>query len=336
MLIEKDKFLQILHSVQAGIVNAEVEQGKCFAFKDNRVMTFSGEVLCRRKCPLELTGAVEAKPLLSILGLLSDEQVDVSVLDNHLIIKGRGSTKIRMEAEVNLPVEVVDYPKEWQDLPEDFSNAISIVSQCASNSKNPDERMITCVHLHPEWMEASDRYQLCRYPLKMDLRKSILVKKDALKSLVNLGMESFGETENWIHFKNSSGLRVSCRRYLMEFPDLSEHLSNAEGDTITFPKGLTEVIPKAEVFASSKDSSLISLKIEPGKVIIKGEGVYGSHRETRKIHYNGPELMFWISSKILADLAKKFSEAVLVKNKLLVDAGNYKFLVYLRKSKEPQ
>jgi hypothetical protein len=157
-----------------------------------------------------------------------------------------------MDQEVSLPVEGIEDPKEWIKLPEGFLDAVGIAQQCAST--NESEFVLTCVHLHPKWIEACDQFQIVRYPIKTGLKESTLIRRSSLKSVVGMDVVELSQTENWLHFRNPSGLLISCRRYSQTYPILDAFL-DVKGAETTLPKGLESAIDKAQIFSSLADSS---------------------------------------------------------------------------------
>jgi len=341
MKVNRESFLQILESVTAGLSNTGVEQGKCFIFQDSQVMTFSGECFVRRKIPIELSGAVEADPILQILSKLKDEEIDVKTEEGQLLIQvfslnktGKEILKKKSWLQINplitVPTSLVEDPGDWQKLHEDFGEAVSTVSQCSSKTKDEREWMLTCIHLHPKWIESGDCYQFCRYRIQFGLESSILVKAKSLQGVSQLGMTEFSQTGSWLHFRNPSGVVYSCRLHVGEYPSMGQ-LFKFEGESVVLPKDLSEGIDRSEIFSKMEDQNLVQIDLKPNKVWITGKSEKGGHTESKKVKYEGPEMSFCIAPKMLSTLAKKFSEGIVAEDKLKFDSGTYKLLCYLRK-----
>ena len=184
MRVNREELLKVLQSVSPGLAAKEIlEQSSCLVFLDGKVATFNDEVACSRKSPLDLTGAVKAKPLLELLGKLAEDDIEVEQSNGELLVKGkRRKAGVRMEAEVMLPVDAVEEPDEWMKLPAEFSEAVSIVHTCASGEES--QFVLTCVHIHPEYLEACDKLQVVRYPLETGVEESTLVRAESLRKIV--------------------------------------------------------------------------------------------------------------------------------------------------------
>src|SRR6185436_10131775 len=200
--INREQLIQQLESVQPGLAEREVlEQSSCFVFERGRVITFNDEIACSNKCDLGFTGAVRARPLISLLHKLTEETLDVSFEEGHFKIVGqRKEMGIVSEKDILLPVGKLEKPDQWHDLPEAFIEAIDMVQHCASSDEA--QFVLSCVHISPEFIEACDNTQITRVKVKTPVAKSIIVRRDSIKHIVTLGMTRMAETESWVHFKN--------------------------------------------------------------------------------------------------------------------------------------
>jgi hypothetical protein len=330
--VNREVLLQQLESVQAGLSSREIiEQSSCFVFKDGNVVTFNDEVSCSRPCELgSFTGAVQAAPLLSILQKLADESLDVTVEEGELRLHSkRREVGIRHEEKVELPVGSVEAPGKWIPLTEEFLEGIRRVQESASTDQS--KFVMTCIHLHPKWIEACNNYQAHRAVLKTGVKASTLVRKDAIKHVVTLGMTEFSETTTWIHFRNKAGLVLSARRYVEEYPDLTK-LFEFEGSAITLPKGLAQAAERASVFsAESSDDNQVLVELNPTKGLmrVKGHGASGWYREVKKVKYEGPAMSFLVSPETLIDITSDHSDAEVTTGRLRVTTGKVTFVTCL-------
>jgi len=311
MRINREDLLKNLEVVTSGLSSrAIIEQSTCFVFSKGVVMTFNDDVACRFKTKLKITGAVQSAPLLAILRKMKEEEVDVNTTTDEdaeiTIASGkRRLATIKMEQEILLPIESVETPKKWRELPTDFIIAIDKVKDCAGRDET--KFSLVCVHITPKWVEACDSYQVARYRIKTGLEESILIRKDALTHIVNLDMTEFSETESWIHFRNPVGLVISCRRYIEEYhsKELTAVLKKT-GEPTVLPKGLQEAADKAEIFsAENPDDNQVTIKLKANKLRITGTGVNGAYTEIAKIKYNGEPREFRISPKTLVQILNK-------------------------------
>ena len=231
MRIKREEFVKKLESVLPGLAaKAIIEQSQCFVFSDGKLVTFNDEVACFVDSPLDGEFAVLAKPLLQLLNKLTEDEIEVDIDSNELLIRARRKKAgFPMERELTLPLNELEEPSEWSGMPKSFTKAVDVSSSCAGSDES--QFILTCIHLHPKWVEACDNFQMARYPLKTGLKKAVLIRKSSIKTIVGLDVTEWAQTENWMHFRNPAGLVLSCRRYLEEYPDL-QGILDIEGDAL--------------------------------------------------------------------------------------------------------
>ncbi len=336
MKVKKDQFLTVIQSVSPGLSTREIlEQSSCYVFAGGHVNTFNGELSCRRPLtPLSkelatLTGAVKADKLIAQLEKWPDEEVDVTTTTDALVFTaGRKEFGLKMEATVHLPIDQIERPEEWKKLPEDFAEAIGVVEKCAGT--NETQFALICVHLSPKWLEACDNFHLVRWPMRTGLKRSTLIRKSSAKHLNGLGVTEWAETEAWLHFRNpTTGVELSCLRYLEDYLDLSSFLK-PEGEKITLPKGLSEACEKAAVLSSENpEADQVQITLTPGRLVVRGEGASGWFTERKKVVYDGAPMSFRASPAVLGDLVKRHTEGLVSPGRLLVNAERYIYVLNL-------
>ncbi len=288
-------------------------------------MTFNDEIACSQDCDLGIEGAVHSHAFINILKKLIEEELEFSEEAGEIIIKGKNKAcGITREVEIQLPIDNVEKPKKWQELSEGFIEAIELVQHCASSDDS--SFALTCIHISPEFIEACDNAQMTRVTLKTKLAKSILVRRDSIKHIVSLSMREFCETDTWIHFRNESGMVLSCRRFIDEYVDLTQFLEFT-GKKIVLPKGLADAVDKASIFITlDLENPQVKVMLTPDKLRIKSVGASGWYRESKQIKYSGDPIAFLIAPKLLIDITKKYNQAEIGPGRLKVDGGNWKYI----------
>lgn len=326
MRVNRENLLKVLVSVTPGLASREIlEQSSCLVFHKGRVITFNDSVACSRESPLDIKGAVKAKPVLDLLSKLTEDEIEIKVSETHLLVKGqKREAKIRMEQEVMLPIDSVEVPDDWRKLDAEFSEAIGIVATCASTEESQFE--LTCVHVHPDWLEACDRFQIARYPMKTGVQQPILVKAESLRKIVGFDMTEVCETASWIHFRNPAGLVLSCRRYLDQYKELGRYLTAEGTEPATLPGGLEDVVDRAQVFSiDNAAGNHLVVDLRADRVVIAGEGTTGAYREMKDAKYAGPPIKFLISPKLINEVIKKRTEVMIGERRIFVDSGKFLF-----------
>jgi len=331
--IDREKFLHDLELLQPGLSAKEIiEQSGCFIFKNGNITTFNDDIACTLATDLNFTGAVQAKPLLELLKKIKDKVIEIDVSEKSLIIKGRRKeAAIRMQADIILPIDDINIPEKdtkWKSLTDGFCEYVGVVYQCAST----DESLfaLTCVHICPDYIEACDNAQLIRYDIKTKFNNPVLIRREAMMHIAHLDVNSFVETDSWVHFKNAACLIVSCRKHVDEFPTEIDNVLNVSGDKVILPDKIGAAADIAGIFSSSKDKDdAIEISLQPNRVKIKGEGHNGYYTETQKLKYDGPNLKFLISPAMLHEVTRKQSECEINKTCLKIDSGKFVYITRL-------
>lgn len=328
--VDRLALLETLGYVDAGLTPRDtIDQSSCYVFRAGWVATYNEEICCRAKSPLptDFEGAVAAAPLRRTLEALSDPEVTVALGDREVRIRaGRVRVKVRREAEILLPVDSVGRPDAWIDLPDDFGDAVAQVVLAAGN--DDDELMACTVHFTPEFLEASDRFQGCRYAIETGIPGSFLVRAKALKKAAALGVRRAGLSDGWVHFRNTR-LVVSCRKFADQFPDLSRFYQT-RGTPLKLPSGGTVAVDIAKLFSSAdKDDDKVRVSVTAGEMVISGRGPRGESHYPLDCEYAGEPLEFLVKPKLLAALFENAAECEVSPNRVRVDGENWKYVAVL-------
>jgi len=334
MKINREDLLVQLESVRSGLATREIiEQSSCFVFQDGLVHTFNDEILCSQPCSLHIEGAVQGKPLLSILQKLPGTNISITTEKNKLVItdKKRRAT-IRMESKILLPMDAVKIGTKWEKISTTFSEAIRWVGDSAGTDET--QFLTTCIHLHPDYIEACDNFRAARYKIKIPVRKPTVVRKSSIFPIIYLGMNKLAESKKWISFQNANGLILSCRRFFDPFEDLTE-LFKVKGSSIALPKNIGEAVERAHVFsAENAEDDDIVIHLQPNQLSIKGTGAFGSYVEVKKAEYSGKSRKFLIPPQLLIDIVGKNNNVKISKKRLKLTVGKFTFVSALTKVKK--
>lgn len=336
--VNRGEFLQRLELVRPGVATRElIEQSSCLVFQNGRVHTYNDEVACDHSSllPESFTGVVPSEPLLNLLRKMGEDEIEISSTKKELVVAG--SKKAGREAGIPLMKEVLlqvltKKPKVWNKLEEAFADAIEIVHQCTANDEM--KFMLTCVHIHPKWVEATDNIQMARYRLATGVESPVLVRSDAIQQMRGRGLVEIGTSKSWLHFRNPTGFHFACRKYVEEYINMSPYLK-VEGQKVEFPKGLVEATERAEIFsAENAKENQVAIFLSPNRLEIRGLGVIGWYKERKKIRYTGEPMSFLVSPKLLMELVKRHNECVISNGVLKVDGGRFKYVTMLGNSSD--
>lgn len=323
MRINRTEFLGKLEMIKSGLSPREfVEQSSCVVFQDGFAMTFNDEIAARIPIGGKLHGAVTAKPLMQILSKIPDDDLEIEEGDKELIFKGkRKRFGILRDSEIFLRIDQVGLPSKWRSLPEEVIESIKLVRHCVSADEN--KFLLNCIHITPDWIEACDSQQAMRCWVATGLTSCHLVRGTSLTQIIDLHLDHFGFTENWIHFRQEmSGLVLSIRRYKDDFPELDK-LFSVTGHLVTLPRSIGEVCDRAQIFSGITPSGdpLVEASISNGVIKLEGRGAGGWYKEIKKAKYDGPPLKFTITPKLLKYICEMGETFLLSQDRLKVIGG---------------
>lgn len=324
--IQRETFLGQLEAVQPGLSSRDIiEQSSCYIFRDGQVITYNDEIACSHVCKIGVEGAVRSGVLLEILRKLPEDELMVEQSEKGITLRGKGrECFIAREVDIRLPINNVEKPTKWKPLSKDVIDAIELAHHCASDDET--EFRVTCVHITPHHIEACDNTQMTRVKVETGVTGKILVRKNSIRHITTLAMEQFCETETWVHFRNSSGLVLSCRRFIEEYPTLDK-LLDFKGDKIVLPKGLADAADRAAIFArETPDDPKVMVELRTDKLRVCGTGASGEYKEIKKLNYKGPEFSFRIAPQLLMDITKRYNEAEINQGRLRVNGGKWTYI----------
>jgi hypothetical protein len=332
--VVREEFLQTLESVTAGLAKREeVEQSSCFVFSHGLVQTFNEQVSCTSPSPLpkDVRGAVQSKRILDFLRKTPDEEVTVALKKDRMVLTApHRRADLALQAEILLPVDLVETPSEWSPLHEDFCTALTLVSECADKD---EERFTGFVHVHPRWLEAFDNVQGMRFKLKTGASTPLMVRKESLKQVPLLGMTEVSETPSWLHFRNPSKTTLSCRKWVDAFPNLTEALKDT-GSPVKLPKELISAIDLAADFSDDAlEDKTVTILLSGARIVVVGEGVGGRFEQeiAKPTKWEGEEVSFRIPPKVLSEVVHRHRECCVSQNFLSVSGEKWKYFSLLGK-----
>jgi hypothetical protein len=330
------EFLFALQKVAAGLGRG-LKQSDHFAFKNGEVFTYNEELACRCKVNVDFEGAVLAKPLLEMLKKMTEEDIEIVAEDGKLILRRkRQRAEFELDPKITLPIDEIEKPKTWKKLPDNFEDAVLMVSTCLGGPK-ANYFGWTCIHIHPEWIEACDTIQLCRWRLRMPIKpeEEFLVLGNTIKKVMRMGHTEFALTPSWFHLHTDYGFAVSCRLYREEniYPDLTPIVKGARGGTpLVLPKALMLAADKAGVFSvENTDANLIRIRLRKDRVLVNGDGTNGRFFQSIPAKWEGKNVEFIFSPILLNEIRRHHSkcEIVIDPPRLVIRGERWKYIACL-------
>lgn len=331
--IDRLEFLAALEAVRPAVADREkVEQGSCVAFEKGRVYAYDDEMCVNGPSglPEDFAGAVPAKQMIEILKKLDQPELVVSVKKKRLHFAsvtegraGRETLAVRLRDGVSLPYRNVEAPAEWLLLGDEFAEAVAKVAAVAA--KDEDKFVLTCVHITPTHVEASDDGHACRWTLPCPI-EGALIRKASAMALGKLGVCEASETQGWVHFRTTGDFVVSCRRYEDSFPtELVTRFLSEKGEKLYLPRGLEAAAKCASIAVTDADGEgMVAVRIADGLLTVRGLGAETIYGRAEACEWAGPPIGFRMPAKSLEEIAKNYESVTVSAKYLVVDGGPYR------------
>jgi len=339
MKIAGDVLRKRLMEVTPGLDDKEqVAQSSKFAFQGGRVITFNDEITCSAESPFgdEVEGVVSSRPLLALLGRLKEGSKVVATVPEsgkHLDLQIGKKERVRlvMDAEIVLPLDAIETPDEsdWRKLPDDFMEALGVVLKSVSN--NDTNLQLSCVHFHPEFLEACDNSQLLRWAMDAGVSESYQVRGRSLSELLQSGVTEIAESSAWLHFrKEGTSYTMSIRRWCEKVQNL-DNILVCNGEKVKLPEGLAEIAMRAAIFSGDDpiDAENMQIDLKKGSMRVRGESDEGQYEKVIDLEYAGSPLSFCIAPSLLVEITRRSNEGVIDGSKMKIETDQFQYVVCL-------
>jgi hypothetical protein len=138
--------------------------------------------------------------LLSLLEKLKEDEIEIELEEEALLVKGKGRrAKIRMRADIKLPIDEIEEPDDWSKLDPKLVDAMETASQCCSNQDSVF--VLTCVCIDEKNVMATDNFQILVYPIKTGIEEPLLLRGNSVRNLSAIEPKKWSLTNSWAHFK---------------------------------------------------------------------------------------------------------------------------------------
>lgn len=317
-----------LRSLSPGLTTKEVlEQSSCLAFDKGWIHSFNDEIHCRRKSPIRMRGAVPGQVLLNAVRSYDAREIEIQVQANRLVLNdGHVRQSIAYHPEVALAYGKAESPKSWKSLPEGFAKGLTEVLKCCG--KDESQYTSTCVHFHPEFIEACDNHQGARYAIRLGLDSDFIVRGASLKQALKLRPTKFCLTANWLHFADDIGAVFSCRRDLHDYEPLDE-LLDAKGVAFSWPPEIARIAKEALHLAKLRlFSNEVTVTLDNGTLSVSVDTEGHEFSTSLPTEYTGPNRVFTMGPLLLTQMTgSRRSNWILGENRMLWKQGPLSYVV---------
>lgn len=328
MKINRKELLGVLASLRPGLSSKDIiEQSNSFMFCNGTVYCYNDLIAISHPFDVGFEGSVN-QTFYEILNKLSEDEVDITINEekSKVQIKGKSSkSNIVLDSTVKISLDNIQIPKKWNDLPEDF---IEAMKTCIfSASRNMTYPILTCLHVTSGFVESCDGARFTRFTFNNGkMNDEILIPVMAADDLVSYGVKKYALSNGWIHFKTSNDTVFSCRVHDGEYKkDLDNRVKVENSKKVEIPKEILPIIDRASVFCEEKfqKDEKIDIAIEKKALTITSQSKNGEHSERTRCSYDGDLISFRISPKFMEDILSKTDSMFVGENKLRFETDKY-------------
>lgn len=342
MKINKQELQNCLEIVKPGLASRELlAQTTSFSFVRNRVITYNDEISI--SCPVkgmeEMKGAVLAENLYKFLAKVPNGDMDLSIKGNEIVLTiERAKAGLNFFSEVTLPLEEeLGNRGPWVRLPNDFNKAVAFVMSASGTSLN--EPILTCVHISDKgYAEASDNLRIAKHNIMDDVPiEDMLIPARSMAEVVKLDPIRVSKGRGWVHFRNRTGVEISCRILNEDtYVDTSAYLQ-MKGTRVILPDKLDEVLARASIFAK-RDNMLeeeVDITIENKTLIMEASSDSGWFEEKVNLsNYVGDPKKITIPPYLLREILKQTQACEISANKIKFEGDQWIYISQLKTKKK--
>ncbi len=264
--------------------------------------------------------------------------------EKKLIMKAEG---IKATLTTVLGSEIIERSKKVKEeltsftayeLPPDFTEGAHLCMFSASN--DPAMGTMTCLKVEGNELKTGDKRRGSIYTMKEEMESFMIEAKVAseLKKLEDTEQEKitmYGVTDSWVHFGTESGVYLSVRKILGEFPDYSGAMDRIKGTKIKLPAGIKNAIETSSLIVEGQGVSTIhSVRIELSKNVLRCVGksdIRGTIEKESKVSYEGDDIYFSISPTFLLEILNTATTVIIKEEKdlALFRSGSFRHVMTL-------
>lgn len=265
--------------------------------------------------------SVLANDFIRALEAVTTEEVEITVTDKNIV---QIVSKNDVTAELNNwdDTTVLEYVKsldyqdaeeiEWNDIPDDFVEAINLCS--FSTSTNVDNtQLLFCVYVNKTNIVGTDKHRISIYNNKKWDMPKFLIPYYNIQQIKQMNPDGYVLGNGWIRFINSDDAILSCRTYSVEETNsiFEDALTAIKGlkfkGSVELPKETIDTLDSMLQFSdelNSADKNVV-LDFKKNKLVCRAEKQTGTLKKTLKIGKHSLECSLNFRTMFLKEILQK-------------------------------
>lgn len=327
MNINRKELLDVLQKIKPAIVKGGFVQSDSFIFDKGIIYSQNNELIISFPFTSEIKGAVRAQKLYDLLEKIKDDEIKLEQQENELVLKTQKTEaglvfNTEIQREINIPEE-----KEFKFLPDNFIEGLSF--SMFSTSKDTSNFPLNCLQIKDKNIIACDNHRLVFFYLEKEIEDGFLIPVNIANIIISYTNEinKYCVSDNSIYFKNESGVILSFKELIGNYPKNIEQVLNVEGKEIILPDNFIDSILRTEIISDfTTGSKIIDIEIEDNKILCKSKAEDGWIIETNEINYNADKIVFSINSLFLKEILKYINVFINGESAILFQHKNFKYI----------
>ena len=334
-IVLKKDITKALEAVKPGIAgcNDLSDQSELVIFADDKLISFNDQLSISYPIQTGLTGSIYANEILQFVKKAPENEIKIELDESNE--KGNQFIFQSGKVKAGFYISIVDPPKldigkKWEELPPNFSDAISLCYPTAATKS--DRGVLTCIQITDNLVISCNNYQASKYQLA-DCPVSGLIQAESAKILAAFKPVDYQKgTGSWNHYRSSDNAIISILSIEEEYPtDKVMSLFAIDGESIELPDNLKEVIERQEIMATDSDSSpLIEIKINKNTMEFNATNIKGWISETVEMAKNKKELSFHVNPITLKSVLADIQDVTVNESILKIDSDIFSYAIALK------
>ena len=344
MLIERNKFLELLSTILPGIARKDfVDQFTHFIFDKKRAVTYNEQVCVCMPFRTEFACSVAADEFLKLIKSLRAEELELGMIQNgekHAMT----ITADKVEAELAVAGNIEEVEKNvkrlklttlatlWKPVPDDFAQALQ---WCLfSASKDATLGKLTCLHIKKKVVTSSDDLRISQFTMSGSMDADIMIPASTVEELCKFEIQDFCVVDPWAYFKTANGA-IFCAHLKSDdtpYPNPKAEFE-FEGVEVELPGELKSALESAEIMAAGDfpTDKRVRLTIDKGILTVYAENdALGWIKTKVKMGIkNAPTVSIVVNPIFLQEILGKTSSVKIGEDRALFQTDNFMHLVSL-------
>lgn len=313
-----------------------VVQMSHIVFAEEELLSYNDRVSVLIPFDSGINCSIPAEDLNKVLSGISDKELEMSVDGNEVTITSKGTEAI-ISTEIESRVvedffNTVDFEElDWKPLPKNFLDQLSLAKFSASS--NPfDGNNLFCVQVKGKKVSSGDGHRLSVLTLDSSMEE-ILIPSSSVHDITSFdNFDEYAHNDGWVHFCNESGIILSCRTIIGEFPSFLPIFKNFEEKTkIQIDSKMIPVLQNLGGLVEGQSGFMKSVDV----VISNGETIISGKKEGLRIEkkitndHTEDTVKFSISPDFLAHILTMTNTLSIGESTAMFESKTFKHLVQL-------